>query len=212
MLTNYNCYVLITVILCIFTLGSSLCISAFGLLLSSPSMYIPANDAAKVNSSSTRNSNITEDRFGITKLYPIKLNGEEWYLNMSNPTSDPAFNLNNQYKHSGKSSVSKFNFTKNPDGSWKVISPMVRMEWHENGFDSTDAKINVTSPLKGKWIGFKFLMYNLPPTKNESTSVKLENWINENADGKTWKKVDEKIDDGGWGKDGGRCGVYYTLF
>ena len=30
---------------------------------------------------------------------------------------------------------------------------------HENGFVSTDTKINVTSPLKGKWIGFKFIIY-----------------------------------------------------
>lgn len=101
-LTNYNCYGLIGVILSIFTLGSSLCISASGLLLSSPSLYIPANDATKPNSNSTRNLNITEDKFGISKLYPIKLNGEEWHLNMSNPTSDPRFNLNNQYKHVGK--------------------------------------------------------------------------------------------------------------
>ena len=50
---------------------------------------------------------------------------------------------------------------------------------HENGFVSTDTKINVTSPLKGKWIGFKFIIYNLPPTlKNCTMPVKLENWIN----------------------------------
>jgi hypothetical protein len=30
---------------------------------------------------------------------------------------------------------------------------------HENGFVSTDIKINVTSLLKGKWIGFKFIIY-----------------------------------------------------
>jgi hypothetical protein len=35
--------------------------------------------------------------------------------------------------------------------------------------------------------------------------VKLENWINKNADDKTWKKMDDKIDDGGWGNDAGRC-------
>jgi hypothetical protein len=294
--TNYACYVLIAIVLSISILGSSLCISASDLSLSSPSLYIPHNNATKPISISTRNQTIAEDKFGITKLYPIKLDGEEWYMNMNNPTSDPRFNLNNQYKHVGKSSVSKFNFTKNPDGSWKVISPKVRMEvytstgynqskittynqskladkgymqspndwknveitgyvkynggkksnenfdwyarggihtdsnngcegtaykgnlyysgnsdfgkeqWHENGFVSTDTKINVTSLLKGKWIGFKFVIYNLPPIKNGTMSVKLENWINENADGKTWKKVDDKIDNGGWGKDGGRCG------
>ena len=237
------------------------------------------------------------DKFGIAMLYPTKPNGEQWYMNMSSPASDPRFNLNNPYKHVGKSSVSRFNFNKNPDGSWNLTSPKVRMEaytstgynqskmttynqselaakgymqspndwknvemtgylkyigggkvdenfdwyarggihtdankgcegtaykgnlyysgnsdfgkeqWHENGFVSTDTKINVTSPLKGKWIGFKLVMYNLSPTlKNGTISVKLENWINENADGKTWKKIDEKTDNGGWGKDGERCG------
>ena len=49
-------------------------------------------------------------------------------------------------------------------------------------------------------------MYNLSPTlKNGTIPVKLENWIDEDADGKTWKKVDEKTDNGGWGKDGERC-------
>ncbi|HEY9492605.1 MAG TPA: hypothetical protein VIP56_11510, partial [Nitrososphaeraceae archaeon] len=61
----------------------------------------------------------------------------------------------------------------------------------------------------------KFVMYNLPPkignitmttATTANTPVKLENWINENADGKTWKKIDEKTDNGGWGKDGERCG------
>jgi hypothetical protein len=240
------------------------------------------------------------DKFGISKLYPTKPNGEEWYMNMSNPTSDPRFNLNNQYKHVGKSSSSKFNFNKNSDGSWNVASPKVRIEaytsagydqskittynqpelaakgymqspndwknveitgyvkynsgdkpdenfdwytrggihtddnkgcegtaykgnlyysgnsdfgkeqWHENGFASTDTKINAASQLQGKWIGFKFVIYNLHPNVGNSTTastfVKLENWINENADGKTWKKIDEKIDNGGWGKSGSRCG------
>ncbi|MFL6425165.1 MAG: hypothetical protein ACJ71R_16455 [Nitrososphaeraceae archaeon] len=248
----------------------------------------------------TKLSNKELDKFGIAKLYPTKPNGEEWFMNMSNPTSDPRFNLNNPYKHVGKSSTSKFSFAKNPDGSWNVASPKVRIEaytsagynqskittynqpelaakgymqspndwknveitgyvkynsgdkpdenfdwytrggihtddnkgcegtaykgnlyysgnsdfgkeqWHENGFASTDTKINVTSPLQGKWIGFKFVLYNLHPSvRNDNTTttfVKLENWINENSDGRTWKKIDEKTDDGAWGKSGSRCG------
>ncbi len=47
-------------------------------------------------------------------------------------------------------------------------------------------------------------MYNIH-LKNGSTYVKMENWINENADGVTWKKVDEKIDNGGWGTKSQHC-------
>ena len=43
------------------------------------------------------------DKFGIAMLYPTKPNGEQWYMNMSSPASDPRFNLNNPYKHVGKS-------------------------------------------------------------------------------------------------------------
>ncbi len=71
-------------------------------------------------------------------------------------------------------------------------------------YDFTDTKVNVTSPLKGKWFGFKFVVYNIQ-LKNDSTYPKMENWINENADGVTWKKVDEKIDNGGWGTKGHHC-------
>ena len=28
------------------------------------------------------------DKFGIKKIYPTKTGGEEWYMNMNNPTSD----------------------------------------------------------------------------------------------------------------------------
>jgi hypothetical protein len=71
-------------------------------------------------------------------------------------------------------------------------------------YDFTNTKVNVTSTLKGKWFGFKFVVYNIH-LKNGSTYVKMENWINENADGVTWKKVDEKIDNGGWGTKSQHC-------
>jgi hypothetical protein len=54
------------------------------------------------------------DIFGIKKLYPTKNNGEEWYINMANPTSDSRFNPQNT-------------ITKNPDGSWKMKATQVRM-------------------------------------------------------------------------------------
>ena len=91
------------------------------------------------------------DKFGIAMLYPTKPNGEEWYLNMSNPINDPRFNLNNPYKHVGKSSISKFNFTKNSDGSWKVNSPKVRMEaYTSTGYNQSKMTTYNQSELAAK--------------------------------------------------------------
>ena len=41
--------------------------------------------------------------------------------------------------------------------------------------------------------------------KNGSIFVKMKNWINQNADSITWKKVDEKIDNGRGGTDIQHC-------
>ena len=54
------------------------------------------------------------DKFGIRKLYATKSGGEEWYINMGNPTSDPRF--------SPQSAI-----TKNADGSWKITSTQIRL-------------------------------------------------------------------------------------
>ena len=54
------------------------------------------------------------DKFGIKKLYTTKDGGEEWYMNMNNPTGDSRFNPQNT-------------ITKNSDGSWKMKSSKVRM-------------------------------------------------------------------------------------
>ena len=32
------------------------------------------------------------DKFGIRKLYATKSGGQEWYIDMPSPTSDPRFN------------------------------------------------------------------------------------------------------------------------
>ncbi|MBV9178637.1 MAG: hypothetical protein JO297_16550 [Nitrososphaeraceae archaeon] len=56
-------------------------------------------------SSSHSNSGVV-DKFGIRELYPTKPGGEEWFMNMQNPRSDPR---NNPPV-----------ITKNPDGSFKV--------------------------------------------------------------------------------------------
>jgi hypothetical protein len=220
-----------------------------------------------------------KDEFNILKLYPTAVNGDEWYMKMSDPIHDPQFDP-------------QVELTRNPDGSWDVDDSKVRMsvytssgydvskistyeqqelakkgymqspnDWknvemtgyvrYEEGTDNqnfawyarggkhtdsedcegsaykgqlfyqgdsrfakqqwfvsytfTDGKQQITVPLQHRWIGFKFVVYNLPPLKNGTIFVKMENWINENSDGVTWKKVDEKIDRGNWGDRGEHC-------
>jgi hypothetical protein len=55
------------------------------------------------------------DKFGIKEIYPTKPGGEEWFMNMQNPTLDPRFDP-------------QANITKNPDGSYKMTKQEVRME------------------------------------------------------------------------------------
>ena len=103
-----------------------------GTTVNSQKYTIPATDARyvriTVNGNTANNwASMTEldvfgsggsssavDKFGIKKLYPTKSNGEEWYINMNNPTSDSRFNPQNT-------------ITKNPDGSWKMKATQVRM-------------------------------------------------------------------------------------
>ena len=56
-------------------------------------------------------------------------------------------------------------------------------QWHVSYAKSPT--IAATSPLSGKWIGFKFVVYNFV-TNDGKPAVKLENWIDANADGKNW--------------------------
>jgi hypothetical protein len=56
----------------------------------------------------------TSDVFGITQIYPTKNNGNTWFMNMANPTSDPRFDP-------------QTTITKNTDGSWKMKNSQVRM-------------------------------------------------------------------------------------
>ena len=219
------------------------------------------------------------DKFGIKKIYSTKSGGEEWYMDMNNPTGDKRFNPQNT-------------ITKNSDGSWKMKSSKVRMgvytssgysgdkiptldhskiaskgymlaandwknvemtiyakvntagsddnfapytrggrhtgggspegcegsgykgdlffsgkvrfakeQWHVS-YVFTDSKTG-TSSIKGKWIGFKFMMYNFVESGGK-TVVKMELWLDKKNDG-TFVKVDENIDRGGWGNEGREC-------
>ena len=77
-------------------------------------------------------------------------------------------------------------------------------QWHVSYAKSPT--IAATSPLEGKWIGFKFVMYNTI-TPEGKLAVKLENWIDEDADGRNWIKVYEGADAGKWGRTGEECKV-----
>jgi hypothetical protein len=59
----------------------------------------------------------------------------------------------------------------------------------------------------GKWIGMKYIVYNLPGDK----AVKLETYIDANSNGNgtklsDWKKIGETTDDGDWEAPTGDCG------
>lgn len=60
-----------------------------------------------------------------------------------------------------------------------------------------------TSSIKGKWVGFKFVLYNFQDS-NGKTAVKMEFWLDKSNDG-NFVKVDENIDKGGWGNEGKEC-------
>jgi hypothetical protein len=71
---------------------------------------------------------------------------------------------------------------------------------HADGY-AFSSESQATGSLFGRWVGFKSVMYT-----NAQGNVVLQNWINENADGVTWKKAYEKIDSSGFGSDGDMCG------
>jgi len=56
------------------------------------------------------------DNFGIREIYPTKENGREWYMNMEGPKEDEHFFI-----------TFNPNITKQEDGSWRIATPVVRM-------------------------------------------------------------------------------------
>jgi hypothetical protein len=82
-------------------------------------------------------------------------------------------------------------------------------QWHVS-YDFTEkeeAEALDDSSIKGKWIGYKYVVYNIEQNNNNrNTVVKMENWLDIDNDGKDWIKVNEYLDDGGWGDKGEECG------
>jgi hypothetical protein len=74
--------------------------------------------------------------------------------------------------------------------------------WHVS-YDYSPYKPATTS-LKGRWVGFKVAMRNT--TVDGKPAVRMESWVNENADKVTWKKVYDFVDSGNFGGDAQHCG------
>jgi hypothetical protein len=75
-------------------------------------------------------------------------------------------------------------------------------QWHSGGYVFSENQKSV-GPLNGKWVGFKTIMYNIQ--EGGKTAVKLEIWLDKDNNNK-WVKVNERVDSGGWGNNGGECG------
>ncbi|WP_233595932.1 carbohydrate-binding protein, partial [Corallococcus sp. CA031C] len=75
--------------------------------------------------------------------------------------------------------------------------------WHVS-YDQGQYKPATTS-LLGRWVGFKAVMRNVPDAKG-AEAVKLELYVNENADKVSWTKVYDMTDAGAWGGDAQHCG------
>ena len=65
--------------------------------------------------------------------------------------------------------------------------------WFIGGYTDEKGADKVTTPLIGRWIGWKVIMYNI----NNDTAVKLESYI-DNTNTNFWIKVSDLVDDGGW--------------
>jgi hypothetical protein len=75
-------------------------------------------------------------------------------------------------------------------------------QWHPSYFTTSWIQATSSDP-KNRWIGIKYVVYNFQ--LNGKTAVKMENWLDDKADG-NWVKVYEHVDTGGWGTTGTDCG------
>ena len=76
-----------------------------------------ATSSTITNENNTEGIKITEDdTFGITKIYPTKVGGREWFLNMSDPKNSSNFFI-----------TGNLNLSNLSDGSWRINASHVRM-------------------------------------------------------------------------------------
>jgi hypothetical protein len=89
------------------------------------------------------------DKFGIREIYLTESGGEEWFMNMQDPTKDPRFDP-------------QATITKNPDGSYKITKTVVRMEV----YPSTGYHQDKISTLNQKELAAKGYMQSPNDWKN----------------------------------------------
>ena len=78
-------------------------------------------------------------------------------------------------------------------------------QWYNNGYSFTSPR-TVSSSIHGKWVGLKYIVYNFQQQNGTTTAaVRLQSWFDPNNDGK-WVKINDFVDSGGWGNQGGYCG------
>jgi hypothetical protein len=77
----------------------------------------------------------TLDNFGIEKIYPTADGGNEWYVNMADPYSDPLLQ-------------NRETLTKQSDGSWQV-----------SGGSNGQVRLEAWSPVNEKWLNVEITMY-----------------------------------------------------
>jgi hypothetical protein len=75
-------------------------------------------------------------------------------------------------------------------------------QWHVS-YVFTSLKTLPTGSIEDKWTGIKFIVYNF--VQNNKVVVKTELWLDTSNNG-NFVKVDERIDNGGWGTEGVECG------
>ncbi len=74
---------------------------------------------------------------------------------------------------------------------------------HGGGYTGRTAVAeNVVDELQDRWIGIKFIVYDVG---GEEDDVKLELWVDDGDEMNNWKKVTEYIDDGEWETDESHC-------
>ena len=73
---------------------------------------------------------------------------------------------------------------------------------HGGGYTGRTAVAeNVVDELQDKWIGIKFIVYDV----SGEDDVKLELWVDNGDETNNWKKVTEYIDNGEWETDESHC-------
>jgi hypothetical protein len=82
-----------------------------------------------------------------------------------------------------------------PDGSTGWIKEI----WHTGGYTSEIETTRLSSPIIGKWIGWKAVMYNI----HDGSSVKMESFVDYGCENH-WIKIGDLIDSGNWYSDNPR--------